>query len=84
LKGKQKPCLRCGALHNADYTLCYQCYLWSVTRAQADRETEIMAWENDLEQPSSEWCVMCGQEWGTSLRADNKYYCATCWTIWNS
>src|SRR3974390_2814900 len=31
------------------------------------------------EIPPAEYCVMCGREWGTGLRADGKYYCANCW-----
>lgn len=46
------------------------------------REGKEKPWSMEL--PSYEWCVMCGQEYGTALRKDGKYYCSRCWQVWNS
>jgi len=40
--------------------------------------------ENAVDVLFSTDCVMCGQEWGTALRADKRYYCARCWQTWIS
>lgn len=29
-------------------------------------------------------CVMCGANWKPIMRADGRYYCSYCWTVWNS
>lgn len=81
---RQKPCIRCGRMHNTHFKLCRECYHYEQNRLLDEIESNIMVWPDDIEQPESMWCVMCGREWGTNLRSDGKYYCATCWAIWNS
>jgi len=36
------------------------------------------------DHPFGTMCVMCGKEYDTYLRSDNKYYCTHCWMTWNS
>ena len=79
------PCARCGKPCNVKYDLCWSCH----QAAEASRKfyaTQSVDLGDDYpeEQPPDEYCVMCGREWGTDLHSDGKYYCATCWTIWNS
>lgn len=46
---------------------------------------EELQYEGATDEVSlSEYCVTCGREWGTALRDDGQYYCAECWTVWNS
>lgn len=36
-----------------------------------------------LDTPSGD-CVMCGVDYGTTMRKDGLYYCHRCWQVWNS
>ncbi len=76
-------CKRCGKNILRQFEYCYECYniVAQQKRDQFEREMQDMDEEpSEVEDP----CVMCGREWGTSVRKDGKSYCTMCWTIWNS
>lgn len=80
-------CARCGKPCKAQFQMCYDCFLresmWNKQPSSAERDTT----DEDgyaIDIPSDQYCVTCGREWGTALRKDGKYYCSTCWQIWNS
>ena len=80
-------CPKCGNVMSGKFPTCYSCY-------KEARDLEVWRdvmnnhepndYDPSRELPESEYCVTCGREWGTSLRSDGKYYCTTCWTVWNS
>jgi len=77
-------CRNCGKRILAIYTLCYNCHLMHYGHIRQSAEQTVFYFDENREVSPDEYCVMCGKEWGTSLRSDGKYYCATCWGVWNS
>lgn len=75
---KLRNCAFCGEMKETLSGLCDQCAdAWA--KATDDRESF-----DDGESDGSPMCVMCGKEWGTSIRKDGKFYCSHCWMVWTS
>jgi len=79
-----KKCIDCGRPSPHGYPRCWDCFVAHEREKFARVETYDPDYDPSIEQPESEFCVMCGREWGTYLRKDGKYYCSLCWTVWNS
>lgn len=75
-------CSECGQPISFGHTRCDSCYL----RGRSEYKPGVTDDDYEefvTEQPAAEWCVMCGQEYFTRIRSDGRFYCATCWAIWN-
>lgn len=78
-----KTCKTCGRAIKTRYSLCFHCARERQRRLLQQLEVLAEPLPEQYEESEENSCVMCGREWGTALRSDGKFYCATCWAVWN-
>lgn len=78
-------CRKCGKQIKAGFNLCYDCHMRMRDRKAYEEYARMTPQEREdaLEEHYSHECSMCGKE-GADLRPDGKYFCGTCWQVWNS
>lgn len=78
-------CRKCGKPIKAGFNLCYECHMKMRDRVAYEeyRDKTPEQREIELEVYYSHECSMCGKE-GADERHDGRYYCGSCWQVWNS